>query len=217
VVDWPPAAVGLVVAGAGALVPGGETGDRVTGVVLLEVSGLRAKTCPRTCGLPAAFDFDEELWTPWPTANPPANKAIATEPAAIPDGSLICPPLPQESVWRPSGRLSRGVAAGGPAARSPRQTGEACGSGENGPVDRRDEPSFGRMLWRGLRRRCPRCGAGKLFTRWFRMVERCPGCGYRFQREEGFQLGGYLINFGVTEGLVCLVVGGYIVAAAANP
>ena len=105
----------------------------------------------------------------------------------------------------------------GPAARSPRQTGEACGSGENGPVDRRDEPSFGRMLWRGLRRRCPRCGAGKLFTRWFRMVERCPGCGYRFQREEGFQLGGYLINFGVTEGLVCLVVGGYIVAAAANP
>jgi len=73
------------------------------------------------------------------------------------------------------------------------------------------------MLWRGMTRRCARCGTGKLFTHWFRMVERCPGCGYRFQREEGFQLGGYVINFGVTEGLVCLVVAGYIVAAAANP
>lgn len=80
-----------------------------------------------------------------------------------------------------------------------------------------DEPSLSRMVWRGMTRRCPRCGAGKLFTRWFRMVERCPGCGYRFQREEGFQLGGYVINFGVTEGLVCLVVAGYILAASANP
>ena len=73
------------------------------------------------------------------------------------------------------------------------------------------------MLWRGATRRCPRCGTGKLFSRWFGMVERCPGCGYRFQREEGFQLGGYVINFGVTEGLVCLVVAGYIIAASANP
>jgi hypothetical protein len=49
------------------------------------------------------------------------------------------------------------------------------------------------------------------------MVERCPGCGYRFEREEGFQLGGYVINFGVTEGLVCLVLFGYILVAASNP
>ena len=80
-----------------------------------------------------------------------------------------------------------------------------------------DVPSFGRVLWRGMTRRCPRCGTGKLFAGWFRMVERCPGCGHRFRREEGFQLGGYVINFGVTEGLVCAVVAGYIVAAAANP
>jgi len=84
-------------------------------------------------------------------------------------------------------------------------------------MDRSGEPSFGRMLWRGMRRRCPRCGAGKLFTRWLRMVERCPRCGFGFQREEGAQLGGYVINFGVTEGLVCLVVATYIVAASANP
>src|SRR3954452_13990658 len=79
------------------------------------------------------------------------------------------------------------------------------------------EPSLSRMLWRGMTRRCPPGGAGKLFRRWFHMVERCPGCGYRFEREEGFQLGGYVINFGVTEGLVCLVVAGYILAASQNP
>jgi uncharacterized protein (DUF983 family) len=78
-------------------------------------------------------------------------------------------------------------------------------------------PSFPRMLVRGMLRRCPRCGTGHLFRGWFRMVDRCPGCGYRFEREEGFQLGGYVINFGVTEGLVCLVVAGYILAAANNP
>ena len=84
-------------------------------------------------------------------------------------------------------------------------------------VDVPTPASSARMLWRGMCRRCPRCGTGHLFRRWFTMVERCPGCGYRFQREEGFQLGGYVVNFGVTEGLVCLVVAGYILAAAANP
>ena len=66
---------------------------------------------------------------------------------------------------------------------------------------------------------CPDCGGPLLDTSTSDefLTLACPGCGYRFQREEGFQLGGYLINFGVTEGLVCLVVGGYIVAAAANP
>ena len=113
------------------------------------------------------------------------------------------------------------VTLSGDSARSfPLSAAGAVGdtSGKNGSVDSPvPEASFGRMLWRGMTKRCPRCGTGKLFTRWFRMVERCPVCGYRFEREEGFQLGGYVINFGVTEGLVCLVVGGYIVAAAANP
>ena len=73
------------------------------------------------------------------------------------------------------------------------------------------------MLWRGICRRCPNCGSGGLFRRWFRMAERCPRCGYRFVREDGFHFGGYVINFGVTEGLVCLALLGYILAAAANP
>jgi hypothetical protein len=54
-----------------------------------------------------------------------------------------------------------------------------------------------RMLLRGLFRRCPRCGGGHLFRGWFTMVARCPRCGMRFEREEGFFLGAYVVNFGV--------------------
>jgi hypothetical protein len=61
------------------------------------------------------------------------------------------------------------------------------------------------MLGRALLKRCPLCGAGHLFTRWFRMAERCPGCAYRFEREEGFFLGAYVINLGIAQGLVILL------------
>ncbi len=60
------------------------------------------------------------------------------------------------------------------------------------------------MILRGLARRCPLCGTGGLFTGWFKMRERCPGCGYRFEREEGFFLGAYVVNLGIAEGLVLL-------------
>ena len=65
-------------------------------------------------------------------------------------------------------------------------------------------PSVFRMLARGLIRRCARCGSGHLYPSWFRLVKRCPRCGYLFDREEGFFLGAFVINFGVTE--VCLGV-----------
>ena len=61
------------------------------------------------------------------------------------------------------------------------------------------------MLARGLAKRCPLCGSGKLFTRWFRMKERCPRCGYLFEREEGFFLGAYVINLAIAQGLVILL------------
>jgi uncharacterized protein (DUF983 family) len=60
------------------------------------------------------------------------------------------------------------------------------------------------MLRRGLAKRCPLCGSGGLFAGWFRMRERCPGCGYLFEREEGFFLGAYVVNLAVTEGLLLL-------------
>jgi len=55
-------------------------------------------------------------------------------------------------------------------------------------------PSRGLMMWRGLTRRCPRCGGGKLFQRWFRMVPDCPHCGLHFEREPGYWVGAVAIN-----------------------
>ena len=67
-------------------------------------------------------------------------------------------------------------------------------------------PSPTRMLWRGMTRRCARCGGGHLYTGWFQLVKRCPRCGYLFDREEGFFLGAFVINFGVTELLLGVVL-----------
>lgn len=63
-------------------------------------------------------------------------------------------------------------------------------------------PRIGTMLRRGLHRRCPSCGTGRLFTGWFAMVDRCPGCGMRFSREEGFFIGALFVNFAVTEAVL---------------
>ena len=72
----------------------------------------------------------------------------------------------------------------------------------------------GQMLGRALLRRCPRCGAGKLFKHWFRMVKRCPGCNYQFNREEGSSLGAYVINFGFTIGALAILIFAYIMQLA---
>jgi uncharacterized protein (DUF983 family) len=90
-------------------------------------------------------------------------------------------------------------------------------SGTDGPAAAAS-PGRARMLARGLLKRCALCGAGKLFTRWFRMKERCPGCGYRFEREEGFFLGAYVINLAVAQAVVVvLAVVPAIVLLARNP
>jgi uncharacterized protein (DUF983 family) len=84
--------------------------------------------------------------------------------------------------------------------------------------DRTALPAPGRMLRRGLTKRCPLCGSGHLFDGWFRMKERCPGCGYKFEREEGFFLGAYTINLAIAEGLLLiLAVIPLIVLLNANP
>jgi uncharacterized protein (DUF983 family) len=54
-----------------------------------------------------------------------------------------------------------------------------------------------RVMLRGIARRCPRCGQGKLFSRWFTMARVCPRCGLLFEREEGGFLGAIVINYTV--------------------
>jgi uncharacterized protein (DUF983 family) len=50
---------------------------------------------------------------------------------------------------------------------------------------------------RGLARRCPRCGSGHLFRRYFSMIPDCPRCGLHFEREPGYWTGALAINIGV--------------------
>lgn len=51
------------------------------------------------------------------------------------------------------------------------------------------------LFARALRRRCPVCGSGGLFSRWLVMAPRCPGCGLVFQRgEDGYSLGALWFN-----------------------
>ncbi len=69
-------------------------------------------------------------------------------------------------------------------------------------------------VWRGLRRRCGRCGGRRLFRGYFRLRERCPTCGYRFAREEGFSTGVFLVNFAVTEGAMFVVLMAFILVRA---
>ena len=45
---------------------------------------------------------------------------------------------------------------------------------------------------------------------WFRLKPRCPVCGYRFKREEGFFAGVFLLNFGVTLALLWVVLMAYV-------
>ena len=68
-----------------------------------------------------------------------------------------------------------------------------------------DVTSPARMLLRGAAKRCAACGGRRVFVGWFRMAARCPSCGYRFEREEGFFLGAYVMNLVIAQALVILL------------
>lgn len=84
------------------------------------------------------------------------------------------------------------------------------------PLIGRERPArvWGRLLLRGVRKRCPNCGAGSLYRGWFRMIDRCRGCGLRFEREPGFFVGAYLINFAVTVILLFIAAMGFVAVKA---
>ncbi len=75
-------------------------------------------------------------------------------------------------------------------------------------------PTPGTMLGRGARLRCPRCGGGGLFERWFRMLPRCPTCGLEFEREEGYWTGAVMVNLAVTEAIFVVVFLAMVLATA---
>lgn len=53
-------------------------------------------------------------------------------------------------------------------------------------------------LGRAVLRRCPFCGESHIFENWFTLKKQCPGCGSIFEPEDGYMLGSYVVNLGLT-------------------
>lgn len=67
------------------------------------------------------------------------------------------------------------------------------------------------MIRRALRLRCPVCGTGGIWRAFGQLVERCPGCDYVFEREEGYWTGGLIVNLAVAMVVFFFVlVGGFV-------
>lgn len=73
------------------------------------------------------------------------------------------------------------------------------------------------VFGRALRRRCPVCGGGGIFRRWLHLVERCPTCGFKFERIEGHWLGSLAVNSVASFGLLLLVLVVAFVASYPDP
>jgi uncharacterized protein (DUF983 family) len=56
------------------------------------------------------------------------------------------------------------------------------------------------IIARGLANRCPNCSRHTLFkaASRFKINERCENCGLKFDRGDGFFLGPFVLNYGVT-------------------
>jgi uncharacterized protein (DUF983 family) len=59
-------------------------------------------------------------------------------------------------------------------------------------------PNWWRLFGRALLARCPVCGQRKIFRRWLTMAERCPRCGFVFERQEGHFIGAVGLNTVIT-------------------
>lgn len=65
------------------------------------------------------------------------------------------------------------------------------------------------VLRRGLRRRCPHCGKGPLFRKWFTLYEQCHVCGLVYLRNPGDIWGFWIIGdrIPIAIGIVILYFG----------
>lgn len=78
-------------------------------------------------------------------------------------------------------------------------------------------PSLRTILSRSLRLKCAVCGQGRLFQGWFRMHERCPHCGTKFERAPGYFLGSIYFNYGLTALLVVVLYFSLFFSRLARP
>jgi uncharacterized protein (DUF983 family) len=67
-------------------------------------------------------------------------------------------------------------------------------------------PPFRQALRTGLHRRCPYCGKGRVIERWpNKILPRCALCGLSYHRESGYCIGGMILTYGFTIGVVIAV------------
>ena len=92
-------------------------------------------------------------------------------------------------------------------SRPPEGAGTSPGQPGHGPRT----PGGFTVFLRGATKRCPRCGAGRLFESWFKIRDRCPRCGLRLEREEGGFLGAMTINYTFTAFVWLVVLVGWLV------
>lgn len=69
-------------------------------------------------------------------------------------------------------------------------------------------------MLRGVLKRCARCGTRRIYDGWFHQKDRCPGCGMKFEREPGFFVGAYLINFAIVIILLFVLCMGFVAMKA---
>lgn len=74
-----------------------------------------------------------------------------------------------------------------------------------------ERASVPRTIWRGLRLRCPQCGARTLFHAYLKLNITCPACGADFSNSETADVAPYLTTMLI--GLTCMPA---IVALALN-
>ena len=62
------------------------------------------------------------------------------------------------------------------------------------------------MFFRGLVRACPVCGRRRLTSRWVSLPERCPRCGFAFERDSGHFVGAVGMSTIFTFGVILIVL-----------
>ena len=64
------------------------------------------------------------------------------------------------------------------------------------------------VLRRAIRQRCPQCGQGPLYRRWYQLRERCEVCAYDFRRDPVDIVSFLYISTALLTGMVVLVMFG---------
>jgi len=80
-----------------------------------------------------------------------------------------------------------------------------------------DVPSLWQLFLRVLRLSCPACGRGGIYRRYFLRAEGCPSCNRRFEREEGYWVGGSEVHMFASFGLSVLLCVPFVVLFEPTP